>query len=268
MYRLVKFKKSQGMEEADFEFKTLDDFRDAASLLLAPLVGNYRVNIATEDVIGIQEFVREANLYNHLTVRIYTTQAVIDYITMRDSSVVVDRDIKEYDLFKQLASQRNLLLERGLLFTLYGSVEHSTEEMNKLLDLLLNEFGANRMITEKMAAQFIILNKTVYPRRVMMEYLFLSRWRKSKLDKCVKVIGNDITVRAIIKNLKQLVTEKSQYLKTGKGSAQIRAINTERLLVMYRVFGLERCRINDVYVLLKLYEKGVSVRDIINRETD
>lgn len=96
----------------------------------------------------------------------------------------------------------------------------------------------------------------MYPRTVLLSYLELDRYRTQKLEKCQKEMNNEVIIGAMVNNIKKFVKEKNIYFKTGKCSNLIKSINTDNLNIMYRVLVVERNGLNDINILLSLYERG------------
>jgi len=266
MYKLIEYRKSKGTVKADYEFKDFKAFEQMVGSLLLPLTGKYTLNIITDDVGEVQKFIKNESLYKHLIINVYTTSSVLEYISMRDTTAVFAEKEKDFDIFKELIMEKKVYFEKKALFKLYNSIEHKYDEMEKALDLLLNEYGRFTQITESMLSRLFVVNDMVYPRQVLIEYLWLRRYREYKLAKCLAQVGNDVTVGAFIKNVKTFIKEKETYIKTGQGSNLVKSINTDRLCLMYRIFVLDKNGISDASILLKLYERGLTPYDFIYRE--
>lgn len=268
MYTIIAEKKSQKILDADYIFKDFESFYELAKVITVPLVGMFNICIQSDKVKDIQEFVKVADRYAYMNIRIYAAKSTIDYISMYNPSLVIEDSRSAFDVFKELVEREQLLFAKGMMNVLYSSIEHDYETMDSVVKQLHEEFGAQVTITEQMLSKHYILNKTVYPRSVVIAYLRCDRWRKFKLKQCLEEVGNDIAVGAVVKNIKLLFNEKVKYFKSGNGSNLIKSIDTQRLLLMYRIFVIDRNGLDDLSLLLELYERGISVYDIVQRRAD
>ena len=182
---------------------------------------------------------------------------------MYDTDIIVSDKVSYYQMFKELLSKRDILIDKQALNVLYSSVEHTHEDLSKTVDVLYDNFGSNNNITEKMLSELFVLNKIVYPRQVLIAYLRLDRWRSVKLRTCLESMDNDVVLGAMIKNIKALFDSKVVYFKTGKANELVKSLNTFNINLMYRVLVLERNGMKDVKLLLSMYERGLSCNDII-----
>lgn len=268
MYAIVPCKKSTRAVPADYELKDFETFYKLAENITVPLVGIFRINIFSDKVEDIKQFVAVADRYSYMDIKLYVAETVADYITMYNTNLTIANTRSPFDEFKDMISEEGLLIEKYTLSTLYASIDHQTESMLQVVKTLKEEFGTNVLITEKMLTKVVILNKVIYPRTVLIDYLRLDRYRRNKLDKCISAIGKDIVLGAFIKNIKKLFEEKVEYFKTGKGSYIIKDIDTYSLNLMYRIFVLERGKCKDIYLLLELYERGLGLYDLVQTESD
>lgn len=269
MYKLVPAKKKQSTEIYHYVFDGFKVFYSIACGLTVPLKGKYYICVKSDNVNEILEFISNEGVYSYLMVDIITQQNIIDFITMRDQHVNTAENVSPYHIFKELIKQRELLFDSvKTIDVLYGSIEHSEEDMVKALDLLVSEIGVKTMITEDLLGKYFILNKVVYPRQVLTAYLKMTRWRESKLEKCLSVFGNDVMLGSFVKTLKTLVKDKAVYYRTGKDNYLIRDVDIRNILMMYRIFVVERYGMNDIHLLLDYYERGVTGYDLIQRDKD
>ena len=265
MYFLVKVKKNGSYPVTNYSFKDFKSFYEVAENLDVPLFGKYTFVIKTDNLNSIYEFVQKESMYSEFIVYIYTTQTNIDYICLKKPGAHVYGAKTEYQNFMELIDKYEILFAKGVADILYKSIDHSYEEMDSVLLRIKTEFGTNE-VKEKDLEQLIVLNKLVYPRQVLMAYLNMDRWRLQKLRRCVSQLGNDVVFWSIRKNIKKLVEAKVKYLNTGMNNGNIKYVNYNNLLLMYRTFLTDTGYFNDVEMLMRLYEKGVTVYDIIQED--
>lgn len=263
MYQLILEKSAS--KDYDYLFDKFSSFYPIANLITYPLRGQYKIGVKSDSVEDIQTFMQNAEAYSALMIDVLVQQSILDYLTMYNSDAVVATTAKPFDTFKELLSQRNILLDKSLISLLYSSISHDYAEMSATLDLIVNKLGSHVLITEKMLSTVIVLNKAVYPREVLLAYLRMDRHRTKKLQDCLTYFGNDVTVGAMVKNLKAIIKDKRVYLHTGKGNGIIRNLNSVNILLMYRILNFRR-GLNDVVLLMDLYERGI-YDDIIQRDS-
>ena len=263
MYTIIPITKDEKIRDHDFVFTDFDGFYKVANSLTVKLTGKWSVGIKPKNLDDVKDFIAHEDKYSHIIISIYLPQSQVDYLTMRNTNINTKESVKPFDMFKDMCSKRNLLFAKNVIHTLYNSIEHDVDSMEYACNLLYHNFGSYNVITEKMIAQYFIINKVVYPRSVMLDYLWLGRWRESKLKRCLSDVGNDVLLHAMINNIKKMFDAKVTYFKTGNANNLVKSINTKRLNLMYRVFVIERNNLKDVSLLLKLYERGMSCYDFI-----
>ena len=85
--------------------------------------------------------------------------------------------------------------------------------------------------------------------------------------RCVEYFGNDLVFYAMRKNVKKFLEEKITYLKTGKGSNLIKTIPTNNIIRLYDALHFGCGNYKDILTILSLYEKGVTINDIVQERT-
>lgn len=263
MYKLVKAKKKQDKSGFDYIFKDFDTFYDVANSLIVPLIGRYSICVECDNANQIAEFIQHEEEYAALMVSIFASEATIEYLSMYDTNISVEDNISYFDMFKELLSSKSILIDKKALNVLYTSIDHSYDEMSKVVEILYEKFGSNNFIDERMLSKLFVLNKVVFPRQVLIAYLRQDRWREVKLKTCLSDMGNDIVLGALVKNIEALFNAKVTYFKTGKANNLVKSLSTSNINLMYRVLVVERKGLNDVHLLLDLYERGLSNYDIV-----
>ena len=266
MYAIYERRGKKALLRADYVFEDFKDFYNIAENLGVPFHGTYSINIVDDDIKAVQDFISVSDKYRHLDIRIYASSATIDYITMYKPGLPVASMQKDYDIYLELVGEHRLFFEKRAMVTLYNSIDHDRDSMNDALTLLEQEYGRYKEITEPMLSKFFILNKVTYPRTVLIAYLRQDYNRQRLLTKCINDVGKDVALGAMVKNIKLLFEKKVEYLKTGKGEWIIKELNTRNVDLMYRILYLEKHKLNDIEILLDLYERGLSVDDIIQQE--
>lgn len=261
MYTLVKKKEVLG--DFDYVFKDFESFYKIANLITYSVRGRYKILIKTDDIKNVQEFIKNEKMYDALIISICMPEASIDYITMYNIDIPVKYSMSMFDVFKEQVSKRNILFEKNVMVLLYNSIKHELLDIEEALNKLVAEYGAHVPISEKMLSSIFILNKLVYPRSVLISYINMEQYRENKFYKCLQDFGNDVTLGAMVKNVKQFMEDKAKYYKTGTSTRFIRQLNTKNLCLMYKNLVTERYELKDITLLLSLYERGLSANDII-----
>lgn len=263
MYNLHKFKKKLQYSQYDYVFKKFEDMYRIVNLLTLPLVGVYKICVVSNEIKDIMSFIDKEQDYMQLQVDIYTDQSVLDYVSRYNPSAQIVANESDYDIFLRLISERGILFDKYCIYKLYSSIEHDLSYMIESLDLIVQEHGKNEMITLDMLSQLFVINDLVYPSNVLRKFLAQDRNRFKILQKCLSQMDNDVVVGATVKEIKRLIGTKADYLKHGVSEdKRIKSIDTENLLLAYKVFVSERGGINDAFILYKLYEMGVTTIDI------
>lgn len=268
MYTIVPVVGKTAMPMHDYMFTDFSEFYKIAGILTFKLTGRWSIGIKTENIAAVKEFLKVEGTYSHLAITVYMSEKQVDFLAMYEQDIHTAEQTKPYAIFQNLCSSKNLLFAKNVGLLVYKSIEHDIDAMEHAVNLLYQKFGAYNMISEKMISSYFMINKAVYPRTVVLQYLWLSRWRASKLQACLNDFGNDVVLYAGIRNIKKLVEEKCTYFSTGNASKLIKTIDTKRLNLMYRVFVIERANFKDVSILFSLYERGLSCYDFVQERED
>lgn len=266
MYQIIPTKKKTKIpEDLDFIFNDFKAFYEVTATLTVKFDGRFRIGVKTEIYEDIMKFINKADSYQHLSVFIYTSAELVDYISMYNIGLPVQSQIAPIDTLKEVISRESVLLDKGVIYLLYNAIEHDPDSIEDAVQLLLKEFGKQTLITEKMLSTVLVINKIVYPRQVLLAYLWMDRYRNSKLRKSIDYFGKDVVLGAMIKNLKSLLEEKARLYKTGIGSNLIKSISSRNLSLLYQLLVLNRQGVADVEILLNMYEKGLNSYDFIKK---
>lgn len=263
MYQIAKYKKNIQYAYYDYTFKNFDDFYKIASLLTLPLIGVYKICIINNEKEEIIKFIKRESDFFSLQIDIYSEQKVIDYVVQYNPSVRVVGTESDYDKFLKLISEREILFDKYCIYRLYQSIEHDVAYMVEALDTIIQEYGKKTLITLDMLSQLFVINDVVYPSQVLRKFLEQDKRRYKLLNMCISQIDNDIIVGSTVKEIKRLLSGKANYFKTSTiTDDRIKTINTKNLLLAYKVFISEREGINDIFILYKLYDYGITTLDI------
>lgn len=263
MYSIVKSTSEDDFSGFDYIFKKIEEFEQVVPYLYLPLSGVYRVALVTTNIDNVLDIIQNEQKYSNLALTIFMEEQAMDKVASYVPEANFEQSINTYQMFVDLVAERHLLFERHLLYKVYRSIDHNLIEMMNVLDEIVMKFGSEIEITEKQVSTIIAINDIVYPRQVIMKFIEMDIYRWRLYNKCIKQLGNDIMIGSFVKSLKDFVKAKTRYLKTGQGNKYIREMNTSNLAIAYRIFVTERVSINDSYILLKLYENGVSEKDLL-----
>lgn len=267
MYYLYKKSKSVALPKFAYTFKKFEDFYALADVLTYSLYDAYYIRIKSDSYKEIYEFMQNADSYSNLTIYIETSDTIIDYISLRSPDVSLLTDKSNYETFCDLISEYGILFAKGCIRILYFAIEHDYVSMREALELLESTYPDAVEITEKEISSLFVVDNLVYPRTVCIMYLRLDRGRASNLKKCVEHFGNDLVLYSIRKNVKTFFEEKLKYMRTGKGSGLIKTIPTDNIVRLYYAMNCGRGKFKDITTILKLYEEGVTINDIIQERT-
>lgn len=263
MYKILKFKKKLQYGNYHYVFKSFDDFYPIASRLTLPLIGVYRICVISNDTEAITNFIKRENDFFSLQIDIYSEQKVIDYILKYNPSAKVSGSESDYEIFMRLISERGILFDKYCIYKLYSSIDHELAYMIEALDIIVQEYGKRNLVTLEMLSQLFVINDVVYPSQVLRKFLAQDRNRYKSLSVCMSQMDNDVIVGATVKEIKRMIGLKASYFKTSTTSEErIKTVNTENLLLAYKVFISERGGINDAFILYKLYDAGITTIDI------
>lgn len=265
MYTLVVKRGKSRDTGFDYTFKDFKTFYTVADQVTYPLKGRYKIKVDTENVKEINEFIKNEAQYSTLDTYLYVPEATAEYITQFNTKVNIMQSQRMIDVFMEMVSERNMLFEKGAVYALYNSIPHNTEDMEAALNLIM-EAANGQIISERLLSKYFVLNNTVYPKSVLTAFIYMDRYRWSKLNKSVEQLGKEIVLGSMVKNIKSILKEKYEYFSTGVASPYIKSLNTANVLLLYRVLVTERHGLNDISILLGLYERGLSTHDLLHDE--
>ena len=266
MYYIYKKQKNNALPEFHYMFKKFKDFYDIAALLEVPLSGSYFINIKSDSYEDIMQFLKREQEFKHLVVYVEISETLLDYILLRKPNITLLDSKSNFEVFTELVTKHSILFQKGCLQVMYNAIGHSYQEMDEALKIIKNTYGEKEVTKDDISKLFVV-DEFVYPRTVCIDYLLMSRYRRSRLKKCLEYFGNDLVFYAIRKNAIKFLEEKIKYLKTGKGNGLIKILDANNIIRMVNTLEYNNPGFKDIFILLDLYEKGVTVNDSLQRRT-
>lgn len=262
MYSIVEYKKGCDFSQFHYVLKSFDEFYNIARYLYLPLVGVYKLAVITISDEDVNNFIKIQEKYSHISVTIFMESQAMKVVEDSNPEANFELLANSYTVFKQLIMDRGLLFDRYMIYKLYRSIDHDMVTMIESLDKLVDKFGSDTLLTEDKISSLFVLNDVIYPSQVLLKFINMDngRWRLLKL--CSSQIDNDVLVGSIVKEIRKLMEAKAAYFKEGSTNDRIKNLNTQNLVIAYRVFISERCGINDAFLLFNLYENGLSAIDV------
>lgn len=227
-----------------------------------PLFGVYKVGIKSNSIDGYFTFLRAADKFKQVNIYVIMDEEVISYIVAVRPDTNVGKDRSPYIVLQELIQGRGILFDKYQISRLYSAVGHEVSDMVEALDEIQSEYPKGTLITKERLDKLFLIEDIVYPRNVLVAFLKMDRNRYKLLSMCEKSMDANVIVGATVKQIKNLVAEKAKYFVTGECSHTVKVVNTQNLLLLYKIFITERGGINDPFTLYKLYEGGVSALDV------
>lgn len=256
----IKLKEDRQSVEYDYLLTSLSELEDVMKIIYKPILGVYHIGLTFTEMSDIKFLLNNRSRYNHLDIHLLLSESMYKKVSLAMPNSIQAEKSSIFDYLKEGISTRNLLISKKVVSLLYSSVGKSYEEIDDILDILYKQFGPFMQISAKDLSKYLVINTVVYPRTVLISYINLNRWRRTQLEKCLSDISPEIVTAAMIKNVKKLHEQKSKYLSSGLGTKFIKELNTKNLNLMYYHLVSNKPRnLNDIVLLLELYERGLSV---------
>ncbi len=264
MYWLYKKDKSLVLPIFDYTFGSFKDFYEVSKVIKIPLLKSaYNVKIKTDSYSDLKEFLDRSGEFSFLQIYVQVEESMLRYVKMNNPNVSLIDSKSNWEIFEELVSMNNVLFKHGCMKIFYNAVPHTYEDINAGLSDLKVMFP-NTEITEKELSELFPIDTYVYPRQVLIAYLKMDRWRQSKLNKCLEVFGNDLTLYAMRNNCKKIFESKIKYLKTGIGNYLDKLLPSKNIVFMMDLLVYNRRGFKDIYTILSLYERGETINDFIS----
>lgn len=248
----------------DYVLSNVEDFNDLMKIIYVPIIGRYKIGLTLTDINEIKSILYNSERYSHIDIYITLNEVVYKKLILAVPTLVSDAKPSILEYLKQGISKRNLIIKENVVYVIYQSVGKSYEEVDDILDLLVRVFGPFVEITKDGLSRHIVINNIVYPRSVLVNYINLTRYRKSLLERCLKDISPDIVIASMVKQVKKLHEDKCKYLASGLGTDFIKNLNTRNLNMMYYHLVVNKpYHLNDISVILEIYERGIEVNDLL-----
>lgn len=267
MHYVYKKSKSATLPKFSYVFQKFSDFYELAATLTMSLVDYYYIQIKTDIFEEVNQFLKVADQYQNMVIYIEVSETLMDYLTLRRPQLSVLDSKNNFEIFEELVSKYEVLFEPKVMSSLYWAIGHSYSEMSEAMELLRETYGTKHPVSEDDLSKLFVIDRLVYPRRVLIMYLCMYRGRQSNLKKCIDHFGNNMVLYSMRKSARGFFKEKLKYLKTGKGNKLIQLLPINNLIWAMRILDYERRGFMDIYTLMDLYEKGVTVNDIISERT-
>lgn len=257
----IKVKEDRTPVDYDYVLSSIEDLDDIMKIIYKPILGVYKIGLYLNDLNSIKFLLNNKARFNHLDIDMVLTEAIYKKISLAMPTLVQEDRRSMWEFLIEGISKRNLLINKKVVSMMYSSIGKSYEEIDELLDILDNAFGPFMQISEKDLSKYLVINVIVYPRTVLISYINLYRWRQTQLKKCLEDISPEIIIASMVKQIKKLHEQKIKYLDTGLGSKFIRTLNTKNLNLMYYLLVVNKpYHLNDITLLLEIYERGINVQ--------
>lgn len=266
MYHLYVKSKSTVLPRINFTYSKLSEAIETMNTLTVSLSGAYVIKLKDLPYDDVMQLIKDATKYQHLDIYIEVSDSVLKYVKYSYPDVSILGSESYWDIFIDLVRRYSILLEKGGLEFLYRVLPRDYDYINDFLLQLKDKFGDKQISIAEIKSNFVIDDLT-YPRTVLIAYLTMSRWRASKLKKSINDFGQDLVLYAMRKNVRKLLEEKIMYYKTGTAPKYIKDIPYQNIVCMCNVLDYGRDGFKDIFLLLKLYERGVTVNDFIKRSS-
>lgn len=256
----ILVKEDKTVVDYNYMISSLTNLEELMKAIYKPIIGRYSIGLELTELRDIKFILNNKSRYNHLDLYLILTEKIYKDISLALPSSIKSETKSMFEYLKEGITKRNLLIQSNVVYLLYSSIGKSYEEIDDVLDLLKDKFGSFMQISEKDLSKYIVVNTITYPRTVLISYINLNKYRKKKLEKCLNDISPDIVLASMVKTIKKLHKEKNEYLSTGLGSKFIKELNTRNLnLMYYTLVSNKPYYLNDIVILLELYERGVSI---------
>lgn len=265
MYYLTKKQKLSEAPKFDWELKGFDEFYELAKITTVPILGTYYIKVKSDNYNDIIHFIDTSDQYSYMVIYVEVSESLLKYIALRKPHVSLLNSKTDFEIWLTLIEKYELLFDKKVHILLYNSISHDYQDMVDALELLKDKIPHNILITKSILQNYFVLDTIVYPRTVLMSYLRMDRFRKSKLKTCINDMGNDLVFYSMRKTLRKLLTEKIAYLKSGTGPTYIKGIPIENIVKMLYLFDYDNRHFHDVYTLLNMYEKGDCLNDYLRK---
>lgn len=260
----IEVKEDRTSVDYDYVVSSLTDLDERMKTIYKPILGTYAIGLYLDNITDIKFLLNNKSKYNHINLHLTLTENIYKKISLAMPGIIQEERRSMFDYLVDGIAKRNLLIKKNIVYTIYSSIGKSYEEIDDLLDLLSKSFGPFMQINEKDISKYLVINNIVYPRTVLINYINLERYRKSKLQKCLSDISHDIVLASMVKQVKKLHEQKVKYLNSGLGNKFIRNLNTRNLNLMYYILVVSKpYNLNDVTILLELYERGLNINDLL-----
>ena len=268
MYYLYKKSKKANLPTFDYTFNNFKDFYVIADILSIPYRGTYYIRVKCDDVKDITSFYKVKEQYNFLEIYIEVNEALLQYVRLRIPGISLLNIEPDFEVFKRLVEKYDILFDKDCHRKVYFSIDHSYEEMDEALSLIKSTFPNKRVITDDEINQLFVIENLVWPSQVAIAYIKQDRFRVNKLRKCIETFGNDMCYYSMRKTVRNLLKDKIKYLRSGSGSYTIKALPVDNIIRLLNCLDYCNNRFRDVETILKLYEKGVTIDDIVQKRTN
>ena len=267
MYYLYDKTSHKDLPSFDFIYANFEDFYMSADVLTISLYCAYNICIKSESYDKIKTFVRSANQYKDMNIYIEVNKSLLEYIQLYNTDISTIDTLTDYEVYEELVKRYGVLFDKGCAKKLYFGLEHTYSVMEEAIQKIASLYPAGTLITYDILTNLFVLENTIYPRQVCIQFIRMDRWRWQKFNKCKEQFNNDMITYSIRKNCRKFLKDKYQYLKSGVGSNLIKTLPIENIIKMLLVFDYNRRGFMDVEILLNMYERGDNVNDLLSKRT-
>lgn len=267
MYYLSSNKTKTALPMFQYELKGFTDFYELVEVISVPLIGTYYIRIDSDSYKDVSDFLKIANNFNYLVIYVMVDDALLKFLKLKKPGVVLLESKSNYEIFEELVSKYKILFKRGCALAMYNAIPHTYEDMSSCLLELKTVYPDVVELGEEHIGKLFPIDTNVYPRTVLLNFLKLGKGRWVQLNKSVETFGNDIVYYAMRKNIQKILDNKIKYLKSGEGDFYSKLLPEANIVKMAYTLIYSNSGLKDVRTLMRLYEKGENVNDIICKTT-
>ena len=267
MYYLSSKSTKVALPQFQYELKGFTDFYELTEVISVPLIGTYYIKIESDSYADIVDFLKVADNFKYLVIYIIVDESLLKYLRSRKPGITTLDTKSNYEIFEELVAKYKILFKHGCLMTMYNAIPHTYEDISACLLELKTVFPDVVEFNETHIGQLYPIDTNVYPRTVLLAFLKMDRGRWVKLNKSVELFGNDVVYYAMRKNMQKIVNNKIQYLKSGDGDFYSKLLPQLNIVKMAHLLLYSDRSIKDVRTLMKIYERGELINDIIRETT-
>lgn len=224
--------------DVDYLYEKEDKFLSVLPYLKRKIEGDWKIAILEPDIKFVRRTFDEQLVPEYVELALYMERSIAERIMIEKPQLAV-KEKTAFEKYMDSISEMKILIRPDAAKELYRRVGTNKAKLPEYL-LNLSQLSKGE-ITVADVRREVADERTLYASDVVNSFLLHERWRWTRYEKFVKMLGRDYAYYAIRKYITKLLNEKNAYLRNEETSIRvIDKIDSVSVCAAFTIFNTTR----------------------------